>query len=276
MDRIAPWPTSQKSRPRPGRPKKPLSLGPTRVNLTLDELELAKMVDRITAEVESHFRAATEIKAKMEKLTAGAVDELLKVKELKDVIERLNGAGLHEADAGPAADVPSSRREHWKQELDRDLEKLLIIGKLLEVVPPPAIQNEPAQSSTSAPVPSRRILVVDDDLTTIKIIRHFLQQENYLVSSSLSGVEGLKMALEERPSLILLDIMIPDLNGLQFLAAFRRNGENAGVPVVILSALTEETDILQGLQVGAADYITKPFSPQVLLAKIRKNITPGP
>jgi CheY-like chemotaxis protein len=122
---------------------------------------------------------------------------------------------------------------------------------------------------------AKKILVVDDDPTVIKIISHFLQKENYRVSTSLSGVEGLKKAFRENPDLILLDIMMPDLNGFQFLSIYRKDEENGRTPVLILSSLSEEADVLKGLEIGAADYITKPFSPQVLVAKIKKNISSG-
>jgi DNA-binding response OmpR family regulator len=69
---------------------------------------------------------------------------------------------------------------------------------------------------------------------------------------------------------------MPDLNGFQFLSIFRQVRENARVPVLILSSLAEEADILKGLEIGAVDYITKPFSPQLLIAKIKKNLSPGP
>jgi DNA-binding response OmpR family regulator len=118
----------------------------------------------------------------------------------------------------------------------------------------------------------QKILVVDDDPTTLKIISHFLQKENYKVSTSLSGVGGLKKAFKENPDLIILDIMMPDLNGFQFLSIYRKDEENAQTPVVILSSLSEETDMLKGLGIGAIDYVTKPFSPQVLMAKIKKAI----
>ncbi|MDH4270874.1 MAG: response regulator, partial [Candidatus Aminicenantes bacterium] len=160
-------------------------------------------------------------------------------------------------------------------ELDRELEKLLIIKKLLEAsLPPPAAKTEPpVLPASNGP---KKILVVDDDPTTIKIISHFLQKENYRVSTSLSGVDGLKRAFKENPDLILLDVMMPDLNGFQFLSIYRKDEENGRTPVVILSSLSEEADVLKGLEIGAADYITKPFSPQVLIAKIKKNINSGP
>jgi len=156
------------------------------------------------------------------------------------------------------------------------LEKLLIIRKLLEASQPAAAEKKEHPAVRPEPNGVKKILVVDDDLTTVKIISHFLQKENYRVSTSLSGVEGLKKAFQEAPDLILLDVMMPDLNGFQFLSIYRKNEENARTPVVILSSLSEEADVLKGLEIGAVDYIIKPFSPLVLIAKIKKNLNSGP
>lgn len=242
------------------------------------------MIDRIRQEVEFHRGCATDLKAKLEKLTNTAFEEILKVKELKSIIETLRENGNHgddslsaPASAGEKAAPSSSKkgRERWKIELDRELEKLLIIKRLLEAsLPPPDAETAPPQGAPSNGL--KKILVVDDDPTTIKIIAHFLQKESYRVSTSLSGVDGLKKAFKENPDLILLDIMMPDLNGFQFLSIYRKDRENAEIPVVILSSLSEDADVLKGLEIGAADYLTKPFSPQVLIAKIKKNIHSGP
>jgi CheY-like chemotaxis protein len=234
--------------------------------------------------VEFHHGCATELKARLEKLTSTAFDEILKVKELKKIVATLkeNGGRKDDSVASPAGveegaspPPPEDEKERWKMELDRELEKLLIIKRLLEAsLPPPVAKKEPPALPASNG--KKKILVVDDDPTTIKIISHFLQKENYRVSTSLSGVDGLKKAFKETPDLILLDVMMPDLNGFQFLSIYRKDEDNARIPVVILSSLSEEADVLKGLEIGAADYITKPFSPQVLIAKIKKNLPSGP
>jgi CheY-like chemotaxis protein len=255
-----------------------------KVNLSLDQAEVVKMISQIREEVDFHHGCAAEIKAKLEKLTGAAFAELLKVKDLKNIVESLKNNGDEQASASagqagpgeqPLSLPPAGQRERWKQELDRELEKLLIIKRLLEAsFPQPTEKSEPP--ALPAASGRKKILVVDDDPTTVKIISHFLQKEDYMVSSSSSGVEGLKKAFKENPALILLDIMMPDLNGFQFLSIYRKDEENSHVPVVILSSLAEEADVLKGLEIGAVDYITKPFSPQVLLAKIKKNINSGP
>jgi CheY-like chemotaxis protein len=177
---------------------------------------------------------------------------------------------------GSATSAASERKEKWTRDLDREMEKLLIIKSLLEASLPAASENKELPAEQPRPVGPRKVLVIDDDPTTLKLISHFLEKENYRVSTSLSGVEGLKKALREAPDIILLDIMMPDLNGFQLLSIYRQAEENARTPVLILSSLAEEADILKGLGIGAVDYITKPFSPQLLMAKIKKNLSSGP
>ena len=268
-------PKPTKRRRKPARPK---------VNMAIDRTEVSKMVDHIRKEVDFHHGCAAELKTRLEKLTSTAFEEILRVRELKNIIETLKANGDHNEDPSASPPKPADRelplpsakeKERWKVDLDRDLEKLLIIKKLLEAsLPPPAEKKElPIVRPSDG---TKKILVVDDDPTTVKIIAHFLQKENYRVSSSQSGVDGLKKAFKENPDLILLDVMMPDLNGFQFLSIYRKDEENAQTPVVILSSLSEEADVLKGLEIGAADYLTKPFSPQVLIAKIKKNISPGP
>jgi len=274
-------PNARPARAKPGRAKHGKKAPQPKVCFAFDRAEVARMVDQIREEVKFHRGCATEVKAKLEKLTGSALSELLKVKELKTIILSLKENGQENPAAGTAASSGEEASpgpepdEQWRRELDQELEKLLIIKKLLEASLPAPAEKKEHPAARPGPNGAKRILVVDDDPTTIKVISHFLQKENYQVSTSLSGVEGLKKAFQEVPDLILLDIMMPDLNGFQFLSIYRKTKENAQIPVVILSSLSEEADILKGLEIGAVDYITKPFSPQLLMAKIKKNLISG-
>jgi CheY-like chemotaxis protein len=255
-----------------------------KVKLAFDRAEVAKIIDQIRQEVEFHHGCAAEVRAKLEKLTGTAFSELLKVKELKRIILRLLEHGQNASPAGTAgtsAEAASSRpapepKEGWMKELDRELEKLLVIKKLLEVSPSAPAEKRDPPTAPAEPDGAKTILVVDDDPTTLKLISHFLEKENYRVRTSKSGLEGLQKAFQETPDLILLDVMMPDLDGFQFLSIFRQNRENARTPVVFLSSLAEEADVLKGLEIGAVDYVTKPFSPQVLMAKIKKSLNSRP
>ncbi len=226
------------------------------------------MIQRIGEELSDHRRAINQIKEKMIKLITTAFEEAARIKELENILENLKNNGAKEEIA-----VFKNLKENTKKAIkESDLEKFLIIKKLLETPASPALQESLPAIEPESPPKTKKILVVDDDPTTVKIISHFLAKENYDVISSLSGMEGLKKALNESPDLILLDIFIPDLNGFQFLSIFRKNRENARVPVIILSSLSAEADVLKGLRTGAEDFITKPFSLQVLLAKIKKSL----
>ena len=118
--------------------------------------------------------------------------------------------------------------------------------------------------------PPKRILIIEDESIIVKSTAYFLAQENYSVGYSLRAEMGLEKVRTEKPDLILLDIMMPGMDGYQLLSALKQEGETKDIPVIILSSLSRESDILEGLERGAADYITKPFSPPVLISKIKK------
>jgi CheY-like chemotaxis protein len=124
-----------------------------------------------------------------------------------------------------------------------------------------------AQDQTTS---GRTILVIDDDRITAKSIEHFLGQKGYTVITSCSAEKGLGKAFTLKPILILLDIMMPGMNGYQFLEHIQQDKRTGDIPVIILSSLSRESDILEGLEKGAVDYIVKPYSPQVLISKVAK------
>jgi len=237
----------------------------------LEKTEFVRMIDKIKEKVDSHQRTAEEIQEKMEGLASAACAELLKVKELKEVVENLRkDAPLSPGEDGVSAN--EDKTQSWKHALDQNIERLLAIKKLLESLLAPKKKPRARALALPASDETKKVLVVDDDPTTVKIIAHFLERENFTVSTSLSGAEGLKKAFQENPDLILLDIMMPDLNGFQFLSIFQKDELTARIPVIVLSSLAEEADVLRALETGAVDYILKPFSPQVLLAKIKKSL----
>jgi len=116
---------------------------------------------------------------------------------------------------------------------------------------------------------SPKVLLVDDDPTTRNLISHFLRKENFLVEKAGGGTEGLAKARSGKPDLLVLDVVVPGMNGFELLSLLKKDPETALIPVLILSSLDEEEAIVKGLEEGA-DYITKPFSPRVLVAKIKK------
>ncbi|HEX7051609.1 MAG TPA: response regulator transcription factor [Longimicrobiales bacterium] len=117
------------------------------------------------------------------------------------------------------------------------------------------------------PVPAR-ILVVEDERDIAALVAYHLTREGYRVSTVADGTEALDRVAEERPDLIVLDLMLPGLSGFDVLGELRRRAETADVPVIVLTARRDEADRIQGLERGADDYVTKPFSPQELVLRI--------
>ena len=115
----------------------------------------------------------------------------------------------------------------------------------------------------------KKILIVDDEKNIVDIVAFNLKKEGYEVVCAYDGEQGLKLALEENPALILLDIMMPKLDGFEVCRAVR---EKSQVPIIMLTARAEEVDKVLGLELGADDYVTKPFSFRELMARIKANI----
>jgi len=112
----------------------------------------------------------------------------------------------------------------------------------------------------------KRILVVDDDAKTVELVKLYLSRDGYKVLTAYDGIEALRLARESRPDLVVLDLMLPGLDGLQVCRTLRRESD---VPIIMLTAMTSEQDRLIGLDLGADDYVTKPFSPKELAARVR-------
>jgi len=118
----------------------------------------------------------------------------------------------------------------------------------------------------------RKILVVDDDPVTVRLITYFLEKEGFIAITAESGESGFEQAIKEKPDLVILDVMMPGMNGFQLFERLQALPAMRSLPVIFLSSLAEEEDVLRGLQAGW-DYIIKPFSPAILLTKIKKLIT---
>ena len=115
-------------------------------------------------------------------------------------------------------------------------------------------------------MPGEKILIVDDEQGILDLVSAYLRQEGYQVHTATDGPAGLKAAQSLKPDLVVLDVMLPGMDGLEVLARLRRE---SGVYVILLTARSEETDKIVGLSVGADDYLTKPFSPRELVARIK-------
>ena len=114
------------------------------------------------------------------------------------------------------------------------------------------------------------IVIIEDDSTIRNILSITLKGSGFpIVKEAESGDDGLRLVKELKPSIVLLDLMLPGLDGFTVCKKIRENPETASIPVIMLTARSEEEDIIRGLEYGADDYITKPFSRQILLARIR-------
>jgi two-component system alkaline phosphatase synthesis response regulator PhoP len=112
----------------------------------------------------------------------------------------------------------------------------------------------------------KRVLVVDDDMKTVELVKLYLKRDGYRVLTAYDGVEALRLAREGYPDLIVLDLMLPGMDGLEVCRTIRAESD---VPVIMLTAKTTDQDKLIGLDLGADDYVTKPFSPRELAARVR-------
>ena len=113
---------------------------------------------------------------------------------------------------------------------------------------------------------NRRILIVDDDKKTVDLIRMYLEKDGYRVLTANDGQQALLAARHKRPNLVILDLMLPTVDGLDVCRILRSESK---VPIIMLTAKSTEHDKLVGLDLGADDYVTKPFSPRELLARVR-------
>ncbi len=114
-----------------------------------------------------------------------------------------------------------------------------------------------------------RILIIEDDEDIQELIVYNLTKDGFKTLSAMSGEDGLKKARNEHVDLIVLDLMLPGVDGLDVCRALKKEGKTSAVPVIILTAKGEESDVVAGLELGADDYVVKPFSPKILMARIK-------
>jgi phosphate regulon transcriptional regulator PhoB len=114
-----------------------------------------------------------------------------------------------------------------------------------------------------------KILIVEDDRDIVEMVEYNLKQEGYTAVHAFNGEKGIELAGKEKPDLIILDLMLPAIDGFEVCKRLKQQQSTSAVPIIILSAKSRETDKVVGLELGADDYVTKPFSPRELLARIK-------
>lgn len=117
---------------------------------------------------------------------------------------------------------------------------------------------------------NERILIVDDEEDVLELIRYNLDKNGYKIVTATSGEEAITEARSKTPDLIILDLMLPGIDGLEVCRKLKSDVKTERIPIIMLTAKGEESDIVTGLELGADDYVTKPFSPKVLIARLRR------
>lgn len=120
-----------------------------------------------------------------------------------------------------------------------------------------------------APAAAKKILVVEDERDILHLVKHYLEKEGFRVRTATTGPEGLQAARSEHPDLLILDLMLPEMDGLEICKRLRSDQQTASLPIIMLTAKAEESDTVIGLELGADDYVTKPFSPKTLVARVK-------
>jgi len=120
-----------------------------------------------------------------------------------------------------------------------------------------------------ASVPAKKILIVEDEQDILQLVKLYFEKEGFRTVTATTGAEGLKSAKQDNPDLIILDLMLPEMDGLEVCKRLRSAPETAMLPIIMLTAKAEESDTVIGLELGADDYVTKPFSPKALVARVK-------
>jgi two-component system alkaline phosphatase synthesis response regulator PhoP len=119
-----------------------------------------------------------------------------------------------------------------------------------------------------SPTP-KKILIVEDEPDIAQLVKLYLEKDGFRPTIAKTGVEGLKLVKAERPDMVILDLMLPEMDGLEICKRIRTSLDTALLPIMMLTAKAEESDTIIGLELGADDYVTKPFSPKVLVARVK-------
>lgn len=246
-------------------------------------------ISRLKEKMEQNIQEVHRNKTKIKRLAESTIEELMKIHQLNLKAEALEKKRKTSNKKGPSetreAEAPGNSHKGFG--LEYELANMKMIRKILNLAV--SFEEKQCREKTEKKTHKRssekgkkykskkeetgrapKILIVDDDRMTTKIIRHLLELHHHKVLCAPDAEEGLKMVFKEMPDLILLDIMLPGMDGLQLLAKIRASQKTSGIPVIILSSLSGEKDVLKGLEKGASDYILKPFSPTILFFKIKK------
>jgi CheY-like chemotaxis protein len=278
-------------RPKPGLPDEevdqakserevPAQASPSRVPAK-EERAFSDFLSKGAEEIQDHLSLVARIQVQIGRLLETSIEELERAQRLETLTSLIAG-GEAESDPplGEGDPAPSGSGEKPAAYLDREIRTLKKMQKLLGLrTGADGAEGGAAADGSNAGAHdeagpeldvARRILIIFHDPGTVRILRYFLEKEDYDVLVCSNGPDGLQKAVDERPDLILLDILLSGMDGYQVLGRLRKNARTAGIPVFVMSHLAQEADILKAIEGGAADYFTKPFSPHIIIAKIRR------
>jgi CheY-like chemotaxis protein len=260
---------------RPGSPPpEPAAGGPEPVEKAFSEL-----ITKGPEEIQDHLSLVARIQVQIGRLLETSIEELERAQRLETLTSLIaGGEGGHDRSqsGGTSSEKPDERPGVF---LEREIKSLKKVQKLLglrgrsEEEPGPAADDAPSSppdAEAADPDAPRKVLILNHDPGTIRVLRYFLEKEDYDVLACSNGPDGLQKAVGERPDVILLDILLSGMDGYQVLARLKKNPRTARIPVFVMSVLAQEADILKAIDAGAADYFTKPFSPHIIIAKIRR------
>lgn len=246
-----------------------------------DKRAVEELLTRGTEEIQDHLSLVAHIEVKIGLLLETSIEELERAQRLETLTSLIAGGTLDAdregRDGRPASldqdQAPGAYLEHEIKALKKMQKLLGIRGRHGGDREFPAAEVsrtlDPIERSAESDAP-QRILLIDHDPGTLRVLRYFLEKENYEVLTSSNGPDGLKKAVQERPDAVVLDVLLPAMDGYQVLNRMKRDEKMSRIPVFLLSVLAQEADILKAIEGGAADYFVKPFSPQIIIAKIRR------
>jgi len=264
-------------------------------NISIANNRNQEILDQLQQVIKKNMKEIEKKKSKIEELTKSTIEELAKIQDLNQKVQKLqreenNDRAKENAKTLKKVKIWNSKNNNGL-ELGYELANMKMIRKILDLSV--ALDEEqrfqkkrtqkqkkrvkhPRKEEFKAKKPGtdspNKILIIEDDVITTKIIIHILVQNNFIVGSSQDAEDGLKKVFKEKPDLILLDIMLPGMDGYQLLTKLKAHRETSHIPVIILSSLAGERDVIKGLEKGASDYVLKPFSPQILFFKIKKTL----
>lgn len=241
----------------------------------------SEFLSKGTEEIQDHLSLVARIQVQIGRLLEQSIEELERAQRLETLTSLI--AGTETRKDAPDDDAVSSfggPGEKPGAYLEREIKALKKMQKLLgmhrhpeekEALPATSIsQGVSGDGEEQESASLRKVLIINHDPGTVRVLRYFLEKADFDVHSCSNGADGLKRACQDRPDIILLDILLPGMDGYQVLGRLKRDERTARIPVFVLSLLAQEADILKAIDGGAADYFVKPFSPQIIIAKIRR------